>query len=366
MRWQRKGNGRRTARGTNRPRVAAVGLGTERLEPRQLMAGDLDMPAADPAARFSMMQFVRELQSNDGTGPTSKAPWLDFHSRDPIVPSISAIPGPPQPPPVPRPRPDFVITVEAPPIDPPVEQIPTITTDSRPFTPVPLPATSDGPPRPLGQIVISGTRRLPVHQPDTAPAEQFDESWTREDNDAARFAELVYWWEGRGFQQLGIKYRPTDGLQASLFQAEDGTYYLAFRGTEFYSLDDWETNLAQHLGLQTSQYEQAYLLAMKVGYRLSATEGRLVLTGHSLGGSLATYAAERLGGTAIVFNPSSVHPFVPNNPQASVRSHIVVGDPLSVGRHVRNRFSLIHRAPRGDVLIRLPSEINTHSMGNFP
>ncbi len=200
--------------------------------------------------------------------------------------------------------------------------------------------------------------------------------WSDEDNQAVKYAESVYSEEGGGFAALGVPYSPKDGFQAYLYQGSDGTYYLAFRGTELKDFRDIMTDGRQGVGLSDSQYQQAFLLAERVKATLGPGD-RLILTGHSLGGGLASYAAIRLGLEAIVFNPASVHASVADDVRAQIRSHVVFGDPLSVGRTLTNFFRDVHarnpvfslRRPRGDLILhdfKGQFLINGHGLGNFP
>jgi len=91
------------------------------------------------------------------------------------------------------------------------------------------------------------------------------------------------------------------GLKAALYVDKSGNHVLAFAGTE--SLVDWKTNLLQGLGIQTAQYTDAIALAQ--GYK--ADFGSITLTGHSLGGGLASAAAIHTNSRAVVFNAAGVH-----------------------------------------------------------
>lgn len=170
--------------------------------------------------------------------------------------------------------------------------------------------------------------------------------WTAADREAKLAATAAYSINDGGLLRTkGINYDPTgktgaygrDGFSASLTYSEKAkTYYLAFRGTEtgWAGVSDWWANIAQGLGFRTAQYEQAILLAAEVKRKLG--DVRLEVTGHSLGGSLAAAASYALGLKATVFNPASVSAVYRQGSPGDIRSHIVFGDILSVGRTIAN------------------------------
>ncbi|MEW1953524.1 WXG100 family type VII secretion target [Terrabacter sp. NPDC080008] len=96
------------------------------------------------------------------------------------------------------------------------------------------------------------------------------------------------------------------GFAATVYRDAQGHYVLAFQGTDPSSLDDWGANLQQGVGLFSSQHVQAITLAQ----RLSAVVGseNMVLTGHSLGGGLASTASVATDVPAVTFNAAGVHP----------------------------------------------------------
>jgi hypothetical protein len=63
---------------------------------------------------------------------------------------------------------------------------------------------------------------------------------------------------------------------------------VAFRGTDRYSPDDWETNLTQYIYGRSSQYDKAMEIGMWIYPRGVIDD--VVFTGHSLGGGLASAA----------------------------------------------------------------------------
>lgn len=93
------------------------------------------------------------------------------------------------------------------------------------------------------------------------------------------------------------------GFQAAIYTDGNGRYVLAFAGTEFSSGSDWATNLGQGLGFGTAQYRDAMALAQEA----SAEWGdQLVITGHSLGGGLASAGSLASGNPAVTFNAAGL------------------------------------------------------------
>jgi hypothetical protein len=186
--------------------------------------------------------------------------------------------------------------------------------------------------------------------------------------EAARFADKVY---DRSFDddsptrggllgQFGIVYEPTKGFQAALFRGQDGTYYLSFRGTEQWR--DWLANARQGRGIPTEQYRQAIELAELVKKIIvEKNGGKLMLTGHSLGGGLAAAAAHETGLDAELFNPAWINDPYNKGMPGTIRSHVIIGDPLD---GLRRHFG----APAPGQLIyhdRQPGCGSSHRMGHF-
>lgn len=92
------------------------------------------------------------------------------------------------------------------------------------------------------------------------------------------------------------------GFEVGLYKKED-EYVLAFTGTD--SLADGITDVAQIVWLKPPQYQ---LAAKITKYLKNKYKSKLVLTGHSLGGGLAQYAAYKNGSTipTITFNSANV------------------------------------------------------------
>lgn len=97
---------------------------------------------------------------------------------------------------------------------------------------------------------------------------------------------------------------PSTGFKAALYLPTDGgAPVLAYAGTEMKNWRDWVTNLQQGAGFVPRQYDNALELAQRARERYG---NDVVLTGHSLGGGLATYAGMHTGSEVIAFNAAGL------------------------------------------------------------
>jgi hypothetical protein len=58
----------------------------------------------------------------------------------------------------------------------------------------------------------------------------------------------------------------------------------------------------------------------------------IIVTGHSLGGSLASYASSKAHVDGITFNAAGLHPLVGNSKNAHIKAFYIRGDILSFGQ----------------------------------
>jgi RHS repeat-associated protein len=91
------------------------------------------------------------------------------------------------------------------------------------------------------------------------------------------------------------------GFNAALFENGEGEYVLAFEGT--HDLKDVGTDLLNAFGIRTSQYDSAVGLGKSVRLALG---DNLTMTGHSLGGGLASVAALAADTNGVTFNAAGV------------------------------------------------------------
>ena len=157
-------------------------------------------------------------------------------------------------------------------------------------------------------------------------------NWTREDIAAFWAARRVFVDDTGGLlnrvlEKVGMKYDPRHGFAAALYKI-NGRYYLAFRGTEMWSLRDWLSNALQASGFGSSQYDQAVKLARAV---FEALEGNVTFVGISKGGGLASAARFALSGSrAVTFDSSGLHRRYRTDLPGEIRAHYNAGDPLSL------------------------------------
>jgi len=104
---------------------------------------------------------------------------------------------------------------------------------------------------------------------------------------------------------------PADsGFRADLYipdpaiHGPDAVPVLAFKGTDVTSAEDWANNFTQGVGGRTDFYDRAMDLATRVQM---TTGGDFEITGHSLGGGMASAASAVTGASATTFNAAGLH-----------------------------------------------------------
>lgn len=104
---------------------------------------------------------------------------------------------------------------------------------------------------------------------------------------------------------------PNTGLGSALFESSiNGKTILTFRGTnnDVTGKEDWKTNIFQGLGLETMQYTQAMELSRQVDKSL---QSNFIISGHSLGGGLASAAVSVTGAKANTYDAAGLHWLTP-------------------------------------------------------
>jgi hypothetical protein len=170
------------------------------------------------------------------------------------------------------------------------------------------------------------------------------------------------------------------GFSATLTRASDhdpagspNIYILAYRGTNgFLAFRDWLANAQQVANFETKQFTLGIELAKAVQANLPPGSS-LIGTGHSKAGAQALAVAHALRIPVIVHNPFSLSPLYQKGTPGSIRTHITLGDPLSVLRTIQNGLELFDppslqhfRSAQGEIFVHPPRWFNTHSLDSLP
>ena len=161
------------------------------------------------------------------------------------------------------------------------------------------------------------------------------------------------------------------GFKADIYKDKNGDYVLVYRGTysdpdhpENDLVHDWskewtDDNMRQGLGMGSEQYNKSIDIAKKVN-RNKPKGKQLTITGHSLGGGLATAAGAATGSKTYAFCPAGVHPntykmYGVQNPDTSkVHTYYSNQDFLNMAS---NNLSLMPKAAGERIML--------HTLDNF-
>jgi hypothetical protein len=140
-------------------------------------------------------------------------------------------------------------------------------------------------------------------------------------------------------RKLGLSpsmFTPQDSkFRAALYKSDDKPpkYTLAYKGTTMTSEQDWENNLLQGMGLESDYYQRALMAARATRKAVENAGGSLSITGHSLGGGLASAGAIDQGLPATTFNAAGLHqatvPYEAGTGDAAVQAYQVQGEVLT-------------------------------------
>ncbi len=109
------------------------------------------------------------------------------------------------------------------------------------------------------------------------------------------------------------------GMQASrLRDRVTGQNIVSYRGTEPSKIRDWLADGSQNIGLKTAQYDEGIGIAQDVKQEFGAN---IWLTGHSLGGGIASAAALVTQMSATTYNSAGLNPNTLSGSGVSMSGH---------------------------------------------
>ncbi|MFN6981240.1 MAG: hypothetical protein ACK4NU_04870 [Brevundimonas sp.] len=158
--------------------------------------------------------------------------------------------------------------------------------------------------------------------------------------------------------------RPDSDFRARVYVSDEGgetRYVVAFRGSQ--SGEDWLNNGQQAIGASSEHYDKA----LRIGQRLAAVEADVTLTGHSLGGGMASAAALTSGHEADTFNAAGLHASTIDAARSGghatpdIDAFYLRGDPLSTLQDGGDRVIM---GGLGAILLGVPGAILGGSLGD--
>lgn len=146
-------------------------------------------------------------------------------------------------------------------------------------------------------------------------------------------------------QQLEV---PGSSFRARVYATGEGNstrYVVAFRGSS--SGEDWRNNFQQAAGGNS----QSYAKALAIGERLARSDASVTVTGHSLGGGLASAAALASGREADTFNAAGLSGRTIDSARAISRANGRDGGNVAVQAYQVPGEILSHLQDGGDRLL---------------
>lgn len=182
--------------------------------------------------------------------------------------------------------------------------------------------------------------------------------------------------------KINEKHNIPTGFKFQLFEREElnennkkeKRYMLAFAGTE--DIIDWNANIKEMTG-QSKQHEDAASLARVVANLVGGAD-KVIFTGHSLGGGLASVAAYATGSNSITFNAAAVSDFTKEKMkekyndidiegrESNINSYVNAGEIIDLLNRVRQlkaagNFKYVHK--KNDPI--LGKYVAKHGIENF-
>lgn len=137
-----------------------------------------------------------------------------------------------------------------------------------------------------------------VYNPDSGAPE----GWKNISNDPQALAK--YGLKPTDLEQPGSQFRAQFYEPDPNVFGDDLKPTVSFKGTTPTSKQDWANNLRQGLDMESPYYQRA----VKIGNSLERMEVDVDITGHSLGGGMASAASRASGLPATTFNSAGLHP----------------------------------------------------------
>ncbi|MGF1606116.1 MAG: hypothetical protein ACFB22_07220 [Rhodothalassiaceae bacterium] len=161
-----------------------------------------------------------------------------------------------------------------------------------------------------------------VYDPNNGPPE----GWKNLSDNEAALAALGL--TPKDLEPEGTKFRAQVYQPSPAIFGANSKPVIAFKGTS--GGQDWKNNFRQGINLESSYYEQA----VKMGTKVTKRGLEIEITGHSLGGGLASAMSLASGRSATTFNPAGLHPrtverYGGNVHPARIRAYRIKGEVLT-------------------------------------
>jgi len=139
-----------------------------------------------------------------------------------------------------------------------------------------------------------------VYDPDSPPPP----GWKNISNDPAALSKY-------GLKPNDLSNPEKSGFRSQMYEPDPAVFgdsmkpSIAFKGTTMTSGEDWKNNFAQGTNFKSDYYESAVGIGNAIGD--SGNGGNVHMTGHSLGGGMASAASSASGADGTTFNAAGLH-----------------------------------------------------------